>query len=457
MNEHALGAAARRVTGWAVACAVITLSLGGLWLWALPVSTIVRAVLALTLLAVQLAIWRSLHTSLLAPLRALTNVVEAYRSGDYALRSRSGFSGDVLGHLAQEINALGKTLHEQRLNVMEASALLDKLVGTIDVAILAFNGEHKVRVINPAASRLLRLTASEALGRSAVDLTVDEMLAEGVRTQVITSLAGQRGRWQVTHGTFREGGLTQHLLIIADVMQALREEERATWRRLIRVISHEVNNSLAPIKSLAGTLRDMLSESVTTGLRREDALFGLQVIERRTDSLKRFLDQYSRLARISEPRRCWVRLTPLVARVVKLVQAHAVVVEIPEDLEIFVDEDQIEQALINLVTNAVEAHGDGKVAIRLSVCDSAHDCIVMVIDEGAGIANPDNLFVPFFTTKAGGSGIGLLLCRQIAEAHGGTLRLENRTDGRGATATLEMPGAARRAQKLASDLQSARP
>ena len=448
MNEHGQRAAAagrceRRITGLAVAWAVMTLLLGGSTIWLLPLSAIARVALALALLSVQLAIWLSFRRSLLAPVQALTNVVAAYRGGDYALRSRLGFSSETLGHLAHEINGLGQTLYQQRLQAMEASALLDKLVGSIGVAILAFSAEREVRVINPAAARLLRLPAAEALGRNARELALDELLDEAVPTRVVTFLGGQRGRWQVTHGTFREGGLTQHLLIITDVMQALREEERAAWRRLIRVISHEVNNSLAPIKSLAGTLRDLLSAS-----QQADALFGLEVIERRADSLKRFLGEYSRLARLPALRRQWIRVAPLVARVIKLEQAGAVTVELPEELEAFVDEDQIEQALINLLRNAAEAQPAGQGGLELSVSDSSRDLIVKVIDAGSGIANPDNLFVPFFTTKAGGSGIGLLLCRQIAEAHGGTLRLENSSDGPGATATLEIPGSARRAPRI---------
>jgi hypothetical protein len=304
----------------------MTLALGGSTIWLLPLSAIARVALALALLSVQLAIWLSFRRSLLAPVQALTNVVAAYRGGDYALRSRLGFSSEALGHLAHEINGLGQTLYAQRLQAMEASALLDKLVGSIDVAILAFSAEREVRVINAAAAGLLRLPAAAALGRNAGELALDELLDEAVPTKVVTLLAGQRGRWQVTHGTFRQGGLTQHLLIITDVMQALREEERAAWRRLIRVISHEVNNSLAPIKSLAGTLRDLLSAS-----QQADALFGLEVIERRADSLKRFLGEYSRLARLPALRRQWVRVAPLVARVIELERAGAVTVELPEE------------------------------------------------------------------------------------------------------------------------------
>jgi len=273
---------------------------------------------------------------------------------------------------------------------------------------------------------------------------LEEFLQGDTPSRIVTSLANRSGRWQITHGTFRESGLAQHLLIIFDVRQALREEERLAWQRLIRVIGHEVNNSLAPIRSLATTLQESLSAALTPGNDRDEALTGLKVIADRTHGLSRFLAQYSRLARLPPPRPRWLELAPVLARVIALETLHQIQIQIPEGLEVLVDEDQLEQALINLARNAVEAQGDSAGHVLVAAHGDDDTLVITITDEGPGVANPDNLFVPFFTTKPGGSGVGLVLSRQIAEAHGGILSLENRHDTHGAIATLEIPGAVRK-------------
>jgi len=429
----------RRIAALLAASAGLSLGLGSALIWRFPLDPLLRIVLLLALLAALGILCTALFQSVVNPLRGLTNVVEAYRSGDYTLRSSRESAGDALGDLVHEINSLGNILHEQRLRATEATALLDKLISAIDVAILAFDGEGRLRLLNPSASQLLDIPAADAVGQSAAELALQDFLAADVSTRIVTSIAGRAGRWQITHGTFREGGLSQHLLIVADVRQALREEEHSAWQRLIRVLSHEVNNSLTPIKSLATTLEDMLREALPAGSLREDVLPALHVIADRTDALQRFLAQHGRLARLPAPQRRWFHLKPLLERVARLEQTHPIDVHAPDGLEVHADADQLEQVLINLVKNAIEAQGESRGAIAISACDSASRLIVTVTDEGPGIANPDNLFVPFFTTKPGGSGIGLVWSRQIAEAHGGTLRLENRTETEGAVATLDIP------------------
>jgi len=433
----------RRIVVLSIALAVPALVFGGGWIWRLELDWIWRGVAAAALLFMLIGLGVSLRKAVIEPLRGLTNVVEAYRGGDYTIRSSRELLGDALGDLVHEINSLGDTLHQQRLRALEATALLDKLIGAIDVAVLAFDGEGRLHVHNPAAAQLLGLESSTESRQTAADLGLEDFLKDDTRTRIATSLAGRSGRWQITHGTFRESGLAQHLLIISDVRQALREEERLAWQRLIRVIGHEVNNSLTPIRSLAGTLQELLSASLTPGNEREETLSGLKVIADRTHSLGRFLTQYSRLARLPPPRPRWLALAPLIARVIALEPLHRIEIQVPEDLEVHVDEDQLEQALINLGRNAVEAQGDANGHVIIAACSRNEVLVITVTDEGPGVANPDNLFVPFFTTKPGGSGVGLVLSRQIAEAHGGILSLENRRDTHGAIATLEIPGAAR--------------
>jgi signal transduction histidine kinase len=238
---------------------------------------------------------------------------------------------------------------------------------------------------------------------------------------------------------FWQGGQPHGLLVLADVSQPLREQERLAWQRLIRVIGHELNNSLAPIKSIAGSLGTLLTRPVPPEDWRDDMQRGLAIIASRADGLSRFTSGYAQLARLPAPNRQPTSLGAIVRRVAALDQRLAVAVDAGADVTISADAAQIEQLLINLVRNAVDAalETGGAVTVGWTAGDEQH-VAVWVDDEGPGIHSATNLFVPFFTTKPGGSGIGLVLSRQIAEAHGGTLLLASRP-GRGTRATLRLP------------------
>jgi signal transduction histidine kinase len=226
---------------------------------------------------------------------------------------------------------------------------------------------------------------------------------------------------------------------MTDLSRALRDEERQAWQRIVRVIGHELNNSLAPIKSIAGTLGNMLSGR--QGADEEDLRNGLAVIASRADSLSRFMQAYARLARLPAPRLKPVDVGAWIQRAGKLETRLQVKVDPGPALTIQADDDQLEQLLINLIRNAVEATLElperSDIHVGWSKVTGALE--VRVQDCGPGLSNSANLFVPFFTTKPEGSGIGLVLCRQIAEAHGGSITLENRTDRRGCQAILRLP------------------
>jgi nitrogen fixation/metabolism regulation signal transduction histidine kinase len=248
---------------------------------------------------------------------------------------------------------------------------------------------------------------------------------------------GGAGRWEIRRRSFREGGRPHELLVISDLSRALREEERQAWQRLVRVIGHELNNSLAPIKSMAGTLQRLIGRQTLPDDWREDANAGLAVIHDRAESLSRFIGAYARLARLPAPTRSSVDFPALLRRVASL---HGEIVEVGPgpQVELDADADQLEQVLINLVKNAVEAAGAlGSVRVRWRSEDG--DLKVEIEDDGPGLARTDNLWVPFFTTKPGGTGIGLVLSRTIVENHGGTVSLENRTTGHGCLARIALP------------------
>jgi nitrogen fixation/metabolism regulation signal transduction histidine kinase len=380
----------------------------------------------------------ALRERVVRPLQTLSNMLAALREGDFSLRARLSRSDDALGLALLEINMLGDTLRSQRLGALEATSLLRAVMSEIDVAIFAFDDRGVLRLANRAGERLLAQRVERMTGRSAGALGLETML-DGASPRVYDHAFPERaGRWEVRRTTFRQEGRPLTLLVITDVTKSLREEELKAWQRLVRVLSHEINNSLAPIKSIAGSLRD-IAERPGSAAEREDMRRGLEIIATRAESLSRFMSSYARLARLPAPDRQPVDLGGLVARVAALETRATVRVEAGPPVEIMADADQVEQVLINLLRNGVDAVAGtpGAVSVRWEVDDRAVE--VQVLDEGPGISGTANLFIPFFTTKPDGSGIGLVLSRQIAEGHGGSLTLENRSDRPGAVARLRLP------------------
>lgn len=393
----------------------------------------------LPLLLLTLALALRLRNRVVFPLYTLSNLLEALREGDFSLRGTRARRGDAVGEVIWEVNALSQTLREQRLRVEETLALLTKVLNTIDMAIFAFDSGMRLRLINPAGERLLSIQAPTAMGRTAEELDLAMCLSHDQAQTLKRTFAGGSGSWECRRATFREGGLPHQLLVITDLSRALREEERQAWQRLIRVLGHELNNSLAPIKSMASTLGALVARESPPSDWRDDARSGLAVIGDRAEALTRFMHGYTTLARLPPPSKRRIELGPLLARVAPLEQRVPVVLEAGVELELDADPDQVEQALINLLRNAAEASLEERGSVVLRWRHDGDAAVIEIADEGQGIATTDNLFVPFFTTKPGGSGIGLVLARQIAEAHGGSLRLENRRDRSGCVARLVLP------------------
>ncbi len=385
------------------------------------------------------------HNRTVRPLQLLVNLLGALREGDYSLRGASARPGHMLGDVMLEVNALGETLQRQRLSAVEATALLSSVLSEIDVAIFAFDDADRVRLLNRAGAELLERPTSELIGRRASEIGLAEYLGGEAPRVLDRVFAGARGRWEVRRSEFRQDGRPHRLLVLADLSRALREEERQAWQRIVRVLSHEINNSLAPIQSIARSVQRILDRELEGNSRSVEVREGLTIVASRAESLGRLMSEYARMARLPRPVPEPIDIHELVHGVTELEKRVPVNVQAAQSqgAQLNGDRGQLEQLLINVIRNAAEASLETGGGVTIQWRQSGDAVEILVEDDGPGIADAANLFVPFFTTKPNGSGIGLALSRQIAESHGGTLSLENREPGGGARATLRLPRAVR--------------
>jgi nitrogen fixation/metabolism regulation signal transduction histidine kinase len=408
-------------------------------LWDGSYTSKVQWTLSVLIIGFWLGFSYALKEKVVFPLQTLSNLLAALREGDFSIRARGANPDDALGEAMMEVNYLGQVLREQRLGALEATALLKTVMAEIDVAVFAFDSDQRLRLVNRAGEKLLAQPTERVIGRSAAELGLaDCLMSDNVRTLQM-SFPGGAGRWEVRRSTFRERGVPHQLLVLSDLSRALREEERQAWQRLVRVLGHELNNSLAPIKSIAGSLESLVTREPMPHDWKEDVQRGLGVIGSRAAALSRFMEAYSRLARLPMPRLKPFSVSALIKRVVRLETRLCVSIVAGPEITLRADGDQLEQLLINLVRNAVDASMETGGGVQVGWRKINGQIEVRVEDEGHGLSNTANLFVPFFTTKPGGSGIGLVLSRQIAEAHGGSLALENRQNARGCVANLRLP------------------
>jgi two-component system, NtrC family, nitrogen regulation sensor histidine kinase NtrY len=431
-----------------------------LWLWLMGVPALVLlwrelsvqkadAGILWILLALTTALWAFIVSLVLEqitrPLQTLANVVAALREDDFSFRARGARRNDAMGDLALEINALAGTLQSQRAGALEAMALVERVMRSMQSPVLAFDLEGRLKMLNAAAEQMLGMQAAQAIGRSADEMEL-RYLMDAADDDLFSLGTGQQGtRWMVKRASFRLRGVPHTLVVLADVSTALREEERLAWARLIRVLGHEINNSLAPIKSIAESLRGRL-RALVRGEEYEDFDRGLEVIEGRAESLNRFLQAYRQLMGLPAPKLAAIELEPLVRRVAQLETRLRVTIPPGPRTVLNVDADQIQQALINLVRNATEAATSpdaanrGSESVVIGWNQLGNEVAIYIEDNGPGLTNASNLFVPFYTTKPSGTGIGLVLAQQIAQAHRGSVELRNRTDGvRGCRAEIRLP------------------
>jgi nitrogen fixation/metabolism regulation signal transduction histidine kinase len=378
-------------------------------------------------------VYRWVTRSIARPLRTAANVVDALRQSDFSLRTRVPAPEGPLGDLLRELNALSAHFQAERARAVEATALLGAIVERMDVALLAFTDAGALVTMNPAADRLF---PGKGAGATAASMGVADWL-DGPSERAVT-VPGQSGEgWDLRRGAFWQGGQRHLFLLVADARRTRRAQERVAWQRLVRVISHEVNNSLSPIQSLAGTCREMVRESPVESA--PDVAEALGMIAQRAEGLGRFITEFARLARLPPPTMGLVRLHECLRAAAALAPSPTVRLDAGPEVTLQADGAQLEQAFVNLVKNAVEAAGQTSGSVALSWTCREEGVVVTIVDDGPGIENPDNLFVPFFSTKPEGSGIGLALSRNIIEAHGGAITIANRREGRGCVVRVALP------------------
>ena len=428
-----------RITLHAMAGGTAGVAVALILLWTGDFTPKVQWTLTLLVAGCWLGFALALRERLVRPLQTASNMLAAIREGDFSIRARGAKRGDVLDEVFVEMNDLGETLHEQRLGALEATTLLRTVMSEIEVGVFAFDDEQRLRLVNRQGEEMLAQPSERLLGRTAAELQLADCLTGGQREPMPLTFPGASGRWGIRVSSFREHGKPHQLLVMADLTRPLRAEEVQAWKRLVRVIGHELNNSLTPIMSIAGSLKGIVNREPPPEDWREDMRDGLTVIGGRAESLGRFMNSYAKLARLPEPEFGPVDVAEWVGRVVWIETRMAVALEAGPNATIQGDGDQLDQALINLIRNAVDASTETGGGVSVTWGYSNSEVIVSVSDEGPGLSNTGNLFVPFFTTKPGGSGIGLALCRQIAEGHNGTVTLENRAGAPGCVAKLRLP------------------
>lgn len=361
------------------------------------------------------------------PWRAVVNILLSFKERDYSIRSPAAPLDDVVCIVLSELNAIADSLSLSRSDVIDTQHLLSRILAEVDVAVFLFNQDNEIVLANRYASSLFSVNPESLQGK-----TLESLGLEFAKYSAPTSLhehafPTRKSRWLVKHSSYRQQGQPHQFILLADIGKNLRQEELEAWQKLIRILSHEINNTLTPLKTSVAVMRRTLPRVVQAQEDQEDMIESLDIIDNRIDSLNRLVNDYGQMARLPKPNRQMASITDLCRHVIRSFEQQGVVLMKGDDIRMNIDPAQIEQVVVNLIKNAVEANHDvSRVEVHLS--KDENQTRLCIDDFGHGIENMDNVFVPYFTTKPQGSGIGLIISRQIIEAHGGSIRLLNHPD-----------------------------
>jgi nitrogen fixation/metabolism regulation signal transduction histidine kinase len=377
-------------------------------------------------------------------LRAVSDGIVSMRDQDFSVSIRR-ISNDELGDVVVAYNALGDLLRRERLDLHQRELLLDTVIQTTPLVMVLTNSAGRIVFSNIAARQLFHggrklegLDFMTLLQQSPAPLR--EALTGNTDTLFTMEVEGEPQVYHLSQRRFHLNAQPQQLLLLKQLTRELAAQEVAVWKKVIRVIAHELNNSLAPITSLAHSGQLLARERDPMQLDKLDRVF--TTIGDRAAHLASFIDGYARFAKLPRPRPAPVDWSQFMARLQGAMSFH-LQEALPSRQGSF-DASQLEQVMINLLKNATES-GSRPDDITVMVRDHADTFVIEVADRGTGLAENvlRDALLPFFSTKATGTGLGLTLCREIVEAHGGRLSLANRPDGsNGAVVTLWLPSGA---------------
>jgi two-component system nitrogen regulation sensor histidine kinase NtrY len=414
------------------------------WIMWLLVLSILMQFTIFTLVIAPIGILTAyFYHKMITPFYSLTNLVEAIRLEDYSLRARDQYQSGVMHSLSQEIAQLSNDLQQRKQIYDQHTLLIYHLIEQLDAPIAIFN--HKLQLSHANASfsdyikqpwQTKRLSSSQSLGFVLNDDT------DFIKQQWSFTDKNKASQWQIKQSQFTQNEQQFYLVILTNVELILRKNQQDSWKQIIRVMSHEIRNSLTPIKSLAQTLVALPNQE-------ERSKQALNVIVERSLALQEFVNRYGDITQKINIQQSWIESNTFISELLTIFLGHKFESKI-QCQQIWADPTLLKQVVINLIKNAIEASNPDEV-IRINIY-SAHqenqnNIIIEIIDSGQGIVNPENLFVPFYTTKKQGHGIGLGLCKNVIEQHQGRLSLKNNTDELnhakkeilGATAKISLP------------------
>ncbi len=362
-------------------------------------------------------------------LQTISTLLENLIEGDHSVRARHS-GNQEFQILLNLVNRLADSLQNQKKAVYESQKLLQLVMDHMDVVVLATDQQGHIVLKNQAACKLFVLNCEQTLN----DIGLAELMDAKNSTSIRLDFNHMTGEFVLHRDSFINNAQQHHLFILSEVGKLLHDKETSVWQGLIRVISHELNNSLAPINTISRTIIRNYDKPDSKG----NIYDGINIIKERSEHLSQFIASYSKLAQLPHAQVQAIEITSFIQNLSDLFSDIKLNTFIETD-QYFFDPVQMQQVLINLIKNAKEASTIKPVEIDVRIYHTTQYAVIEISDYGTGIANPDNLFVPFYSTKKTGSGIGLVLCRQIIANHYGQLTLTNKDNGEGAIARILLP------------------